>query len=44
VPIVSAVSSRQASANAGSNAWLTSQRPHRSLGTKILRERPAART
>ena len=44
VPIVSAVSSRQASANAGSNAWLASQRPHRSLGTKILRERPAART
>lgn len=43
-PTVSATSSRQASTNAGSRAWLTRQRPHRSRGTKIFRQRPAART
>ena len=42
-PIVSAVSSRQASANAGSNAWLTPHGAHRTLGTKIFRQRPPAR-
>jgi hypothetical protein len=42
-PAVSAVSSRQASTNAGSNAWLTRHRQQRSRGTKILRQRPACR-
>jgi len=43
-PTTSATSSRLASANAGSSAWVTRHRPHRSLGTKIFRQRPAART
>jgi hypothetical protein len=43
-PIVPAVSSRQASTNDGSSAWLTAQRPQRSRGTKIFRHLPAART
>ena len=43
-PTVSATSSRQASTNAGSRAWLTPQRSHRSRGTKIFRQRPPART
>lgn len=43
-PTVSAVSNRQASVNAGSNAWLTPHRAHRNRGTKIFRQRPAART
>ena len=43
-PTVSATSSRQASTNAGSSAWLTRHGPHRSLGTKIFRQRPDART
>ena len=43
-PIVSAVSSRQASTNAGSSAWLTRHGAHRSRGTKIFRQRPPART
>ena len=41
-PIVSAVSSRQASTNAGSSAWLTPHGAHRTLGTKIFRQRPPA--
>jgi len=44
VPITSAVSRRFTSTNAGSSAWDTSQGPHRTLGTKILRQRPATRT
>src|SRR6266581_8762958 len=44
MPTVSATSSRQASVNAGSGAWLTRHGAHRSLGTKIFRQRPAART
>ena len=43
-PITSAVSSRPASTNAGSRAWDTSQGPQRTRGTKIFRQRPAART
>ena len=43
-PTASARSSRQASTNAGSSAWLTRHGPHRTLGTKIFRHRPAART
>jgi hypothetical protein len=43
-PIVSAVSSRQASTNAGNSAWLTPHRPHRTLGTNIRRQRPPSRT
>jgi len=43
-PTVSAVSSRQASTNAGNSTWLTPHSPQRSLGTKIFRQRPAART
>ena len=43
-PTVPAVSSRQASVNAGSSAWLTRHRAHRSRGTKIFRHRPASRT
>lgn len=43
-PIVSATSSRQASVNAGSSAWVAPHRGHRSRGTKIFRQRPAART
>jgi hypothetical protein len=43
-PTTSATSSRQASTNAGSSAWLTRHGPHRTLGTKIFRQRPAART
>jgi hypothetical protein len=39
-PIVSAVSSRQASTNAGSSAWLTRHGPQRSRGTKIFGQRP----
>ena len=42
--MVSARSSRQASVNAGSSAWLTPHGAHRNRGTKILRHRPAART
>jgi len=30
--------------NAGSSAWLTPHRAHRSLGTKIFQYRPASRT
>ncbi len=44
MPTVSATSSRQASTNAGSSAWLTRQLPHRSRGTNTFRHRPAART
>ena len=40
-PTVSATSSRQASTNAGSSAWLTRHGPHRTLGTKIFRQRRA---
>ena len=43
-PMVSATSSRQASVNAGSSAWLTPHGGHRSRGTKIFRHRPASRT
>ena len=43
-PMVSATSSRQASVNAGSSAWLTPHRAHRSRGTKIFQYRPASRT
>ena len=43
-PMVSATSSRQASVNAGSSAWLTPHGAHRSRGAKIFRHRPAART
>src|SRR6266516_7285925 len=43
-PTVSATSSRQASTNAGNSAWLTPHGAHRSLGTKIFRQRPASRT
>ena len=43
-PTVSAVSSRQASTNAGSSAWLTPHGPQRCRGTKIFRHRPAVRT
>ncbi len=43
-PTVSATSSRQASVNAGSSAWLARHGAHRSRGTKIFRHRPAART
>lgn len=43
-PITSAVSSRQASENAGSNAWVTWHGPHRTRGMKIRTQRPAART
>jgi hypothetical protein len=43
-PTVSAVSSRQASVNADSSAWLAPHGAHRSRGTKIFRQRPAART
>ena len=42
-PAVSATSSRQASVNAGNNAWLTRHGVHRTLGTNIFRHRPAAR-
>ena len=41
-PTVSASSSRQASTNAGSSAWLTRHGPQRTRGTKIFRQRPAA--
>ncbi len=43
-PIASAVSSRQASANAGSSAWVTRHGPHRSRGMKTRTQRPASRT
>jgi hypothetical protein len=43
-PTASATPSRQASTNAGSSAWLTRHGPQRTLGTKIFRQRPAART
>ena len=43
-PTASATSSRQASTNAGNSACVTPHRPHRSRGTKIFRQRPAART
>ena len=44
LPITSAASSRQASVNAGSSAWLTRHGPHRTRGMKIRTQRPAART
>jgi len=43
MPITSATSSRQARTNAGSSAWLTRHRAHRSRGTKIFRQRPTDR-
>ena len=43
-PMVSATSSCHASVNAGSSAWLTPHRAHRSRGTKIFQYRPASRT
>jgi len=44
VPITSAASRCFTRTNAGSRAWDTSQGPHRTLGTKIFRQMPAART
>jgi hypothetical protein len=43
-PTTSAVSRRFTSTNAGIRACVTSQRPQRTLGTKIFRQMPASRT
>jgi hypothetical protein len=43
-PTASATSSRPARTKAGTRAWVTLQRPQRTLGTNIFRQQPATRT